>query len=150
MVHIEQWELRQDWLDYVSRSWLGQGRVELVNDDSTERASFADKATGAFSNLGVNVKFLKTYLCVQESEEGEGYIDGHPHYHHPHKAYTLVHYLHAGSNPAKLDIFKSGQVVETITPKDGLTVFFKNNVIHGVHKHKGQDKRIALIATALV
>lgn len=150
MIHTEEWDFRQDWLDYVSQSWQGTGRVELTYDDSQERASFAAKATEAFSNLGVKVKNIKTYRCVQESEDGEGYIDGHPHYHQPIKAYTLVHYLYPGENPAKLDIFKDGQIVESITPKAGLTVFFKNSVIHGVHKHKGAEKRIALIATALV
>lgn len=149
MVHIEQWEFCQDWLDYVNRSWQGTGRVELTYDDAEERASFAKKANEAFSALGVKVKNIKTYLCVQEPEEGEGYIDGHPHYHRPINAYTLVHYLDTGDNPAKLDIFKHGKVSETITPKPGLTVFFKNSVIHGVYKHHGETRRVALIATAL-
>ena len=150
MIHVEQWDFNRDWLDYTDQSWQGTGRVELSYDDSEERASFASKAREAFSNLGIKVKNIKTYRCVQEPEEGEGYIEGHPHYHHPHNAYTLVHYLYPGDKPAKLDIFKGGQVVESITPKPGLTVFFKNSVIHGVHKNNGTDKRIALIATALV
>jgi hypothetical protein len=150
MFHVELWPFREDWLSWVKSSWSGSGRVELTYESSPERDSFVQKAGESFSRYGVKFKSIKTYLCVQEYEDGIGYIDGHPHDHQPPNAWTMVHYLQTGGNPAKLDIYDEGSIAEQILPIPGLTVIFKNTVIHGVHKHKEHTQRIALIATALV
>ena len=145
----ERWEFRQEWLDYVKRSWQAVGRVELVSDDSPERVAFRDQAHQAFTRQGIPVGFVKTYLSVQEPEEGQGYAAQYPHIHHPLDATTLIHYLQPGDKPAPLDVFEDGKVVETIYPEPGLTVFMPHTTWHGARKNNGTTNRIQLIATAL-
>lgn len=149
MIYKENWEFRQDWLDYVESSWRGLGRVELVNSDNVARLDFLKKATESFYNLGFPIDYVKTYLSIQEPENGSGYAEQYPHTHEPKDGLTLVHYLQPGDKPAPLDIFEGGEVVETIYPEPGLTVFMPNNLMHGVKKNNGSTNRIQLIATAL-
>lgn len=93
--------------------------------------------------------YVKTWVSVQLPEEGDGYASGYPHTHEPPHAWTLVHYLQPGDVPAPLDIFDAGQIVETIYPEPGLTVMFRNDVLHGARKNKGTTARVQLIATAI-
>ena len=149
----EYWDFNQDWLNYVKSSWQRIGRVELVNDDSKERIAFRERARLAFISQGIPVSFVKTYLSVQEPEEGEGYASQYPHIHYPLDATTLIHYLQPGDVPAPLDVFdgteEPGDVVETIYPEPGLTVFMPHTTWHGARKNNGTTNRIQLIATAL-
>lgn len=149
MIYREEWVFRQSWLDYVKSTWRGIGRVELVSDDSRERLEFMEAAKQSFTNLGFPINYVKTYLSVQQPEKGHGYAEQYPHTHEPKDGMTLVHYLQPGDKPAPLDIFNKGEVIETIYPKAGLTVFMPNDLMHGVRKNKGHENRIQLIATAL-
>lgn len=153
MIIKERWPFRQEWLDYVERSWQGRGRVELVSDESKERLAFQEEARQAFIRQGFNPKFVKTYLSVQEPEEGEGYASQYPHIHYPLDALTLIHYMQPGDKPAPLDVFdgveKPGNVIATIYPEKGLTVFMPHTTWHGARKNNGTTNRIQLIATAL-
>lgn len=149
MIHKEEWTYNQEWLDYVNETWSGAGRVQLVSDDSKARLSFQARAEKAFLSQGVSLKAVKTWISIQEPEEGEGYAAGFPHVHHPLAATTLVHYLDPGDIPAPLDIFNGETVVETIYPEQGLTVFMPNRVRHGVRKNSGKLNRVQMIATAL-
>lgn len=149
MIYREHWEFRQSWLDYVKSSWKGNGRVELVNDDSPERIEFRERAKSAFISIGFPARTVKTYLSVQKPESGDGYAEQYPHVHYPLDGLTLVHYMQPGDLPAPLDIFDGDNVIETIIPEPGLTVFIPHNVLHGARKNNGTIDRIQLIATAL-
>lgn len=149
MIDREYWELRPDWLDYVKSVWKGNGRVEQIKEQTLESLSFRDRAAQAFEQRGVPIQSIKTWVCVQAPCLGEGYDEGYPHTHEPKHATTLVHYLDPGDQPAPLDIFNGDEVVETIYPEPGLTVFMPNSLLHGVRKNHGTQKRYAMIATAL-
>ena len=149
MINREEWGFRQSWLDYVKSAWRGIGRVELVTDGSLERLEFKEMARESFERLGFPIDYIKTYLSVQQPEKGHGYAEQYPHTHEPSNGLTLVHYLQPGDKPAPLDIFDNSEVVETIYPTPGLTVFMPNDIMHGVRKNSGLENRIQLIATAL-
>lgn len=149
MLYRERWEFKPEWLEYVKRTWQGRGRVELVADETPERLAFHAKAKEAFLAQNIPTRMVKTYLSCQLPEKGDGYAEQYPHIHHPLSATTLVHYLQPGDIPAPLDIFEGDQVVETIVPEAGLTVFIPNSTMHGVRKNQGTMPRIQLIATAL-
>lgn len=123
--------------------------MELVSDHSPERLAFHRACADAFRRLNVPFHYVKTYLNVQIPEEGEGYAFGYPHTHEPPNATTLVHYLYPGDGSGKLHIFEGDEVVEEITPKEGLTVFMPHCVKHGVTKNTGTEDRICMIATAV-
>ena len=148
-MHREHWHFREQWLEYVLKSWDGVDRVKLVDDPSPARLTFRDRAERAFRDAGVPVRFVKTYVSVQVPESGDGYAKDYPHVHYPQDATTLVHYLQPGDVPAELDIFEGGEVVDTITPERGLTVFIPHTVRHGVRKNHGTTNRVQFIATAL-
>ena len=149
MLHKEYWQFKQSWLDYVIRSWQGLGRVEEINQDTTESLEFRERAGIAFKAQGIEFNRVKAYLSTQIPKQGDGYDDQYPHVHAPDYATTIVHYLQPGDVPAPLDVFLDGKVIESITPEQGLTVFIPNNVWHGVRKNQGTTNRIQLIATAL-
>jgi len=149
VIYKEHWKYNPDWLDYVKTAWEGRGRVELVKDNSEHRLAFMQAAKEAFTKLGFPLSYVKTYLSVQKPEVGEGYAEQYPHVHYPLDGMTLVHYLQPGDNPAPLDIFEGGEVVETIYPEPGLTVFMPHDLKHGVRKNNGTTDRIQLIATAV-
>lgn len=149
MIDREYWEFRQDWLDYVKSVWKGTGRVERINEQTVESLAFRDRAIQAFNARNIPIQSVKTWVNVQVPCEGEGYDKGYPHTHEPKHATTLVHYLDPGDKPAPLDIFDGGEVVETIYPEQGLTVFMPNSLLHGVRKNQGTLNRYAMIATAI-
>lgn len=144
----EAWIFNPSWLDYVLSTWSGAGRVQLVNDDSPERLEFLAASEEAFKRIGVSFRYVKTYLSIQKPSKGEGYDEGFPHVHYPLNATTLIHYMQPGDVPAPLHIFDGDEVVETIFPEPGLTVFVPNSTLHGVLRNKGTTDRIQLIATA--
>lgn len=141
----ERWEYNPDWRQYVLDRWKGQGRVEQIKDDSLE--DFKEAARQAFVRQGFPVKRVKTWINCMIPDSGDGYDEGYPHIHYPLDGLTLVHYL--DSSDTALDIFDGDEVIESITPERGMTVFMPNDLKHGVHKHNGKTKRLALIATAL-
>lgn len=147
-IHKEYWEFKPEWVDYVKRKWKGLGRVEQVKDDP-EIYPFRDRARQAFEAQGITVNQIKTWVNCQVPKSGEGYDDGYPHIHYPLNGTTLVHYLYPGNKPAPLDIFIDNEVVETVYPEPGLTVFMPNDLCHGVRKNNGTDNRLCMIATAL-
>lgn len=149
MLDRERWDFHPEWLEYIKRVWEGRGRVELKHDDSRERLAFMERSRTAFIARGIPARTVKTYVSVQCPEMGDGYAEQYPHTHHPAYATTLVHYLQPGDKPAPLDIFEGDQIIETIYPERGLTVFIPNNVLHGVRKNQGIERRIQFIATAL-
>lgn len=148
-VFKEYWPFKESWLNYVKQEWHDTGRVQLVNDPTLERLEFHDTAWEAFNRRGIDFNYVKTYLSVQIPKTGEGYDDQFPHVHYPLYATTLIHYLQPGDKPAPLDILEGDEVLETIYPEPGLTVFVPNNVLHGVRINQGTIPRIQLIATAL-
>jgi len=107
------------------------------------------RAIRSVERLAFPIDYVKTYLSVQKPETGDGYAEQYPHTHEPPNGLTLVHYLQPGDKPAPLDIFDGDEVIETIYPEPGLTVFIPNNVRHGARKNNGTTDRIQLIATAL-
>ena len=145
----ENWEYRPDWLAYIVGSHQGAGRVELIHNKDLIRSEFEKCAKEAFIRNGFPARKVKTYLSIQTPEEGEGYAEQYPHIHYPLDGMTLVHYLQPGDQPAALDIFKKDQIVETIYPAKGLTVFLPHDVWHGVRKNNGTTDRIQFIATGL-
>ena len=147
MIDKEYWTYHPEWKDYVLSKWEGRGRVEQVKDDSIK--PFRDRAYKAFLDRGFPIKNIKTWINVMIPKTGDGYDEGYPHIHYPLTGLTLVHYLYPGNNPAPLDIFDGEEVIETIYPEPGLTVFMPNDLWHGVRKNTGTDKRICMIATAL-
>lgn len=149
MLDREYWEFRQDWLDYARRMWKGNGRVEKITDDSPERLSFQSRAKQAFESRGIPCETTKTWVNVQVPNDRDGHAEGYPHTHWPQTAFTLVHYLYPGDKPAPLDVFEGNEVIETIYPETGLTVFMPNSLLHGVRNNRGKENRIAMIATAL-
>lgn len=149
MLDREFWQFRPEWLDYVKSNWEGRGRVELKSDTSPARLSFMEKAREAFLARNIEARNVKTYISVQIPKEGDGYDEQYPHTHEPAYATTLVHYLQPGDKPAPLDIFEGNEVIETIYPERGLTVFIPNSTLHGVRKNNGTEPRIQFIATAL-
>jgi len=149
MIEREQWDFHPEWLDYVKRSWEGRGRVEQIKVETSESLAFKARATRAFEDHGIPVKTVKTYLSVQVPKTGDGYDEHYPHIHYPLNATTLVHYLQPGDIPAPLNILEDGEVIESIVPEQGLTVFMPNSTWHGVLRNKGTVDRIQLIATAL-
>lgn len=145
MIHKEDWGFRSEWREYVLDRWEpGLGRVQQQKDSQLD--AFVEKSHESFSALGFPVKQIKMWVSIQVAAEGDGYDEHYPHVHYPLDGMTLVHYL--GGEPAPLDIFQEGEVVETIIPRPGLTVFMPNHIEHGARKHHGSD-RIQLIATAL-
>lgn len=149
MIHKEQWAFEPRWLEYVKSAWKGIGRVEEIKEETTESIEFKARAEQAFSGIGIQYIRVKTYLSVQVPRGGDGYDEGYPHIHYPLDATTLVHYMQPGDVPAPLDIFRDGEVIETVYPIPGLTVFMPNDLMHGVRKNSGTTNRIQLIATAL-
>lgn len=149
MIHKEEWGFNPALLDYVKKTWKGTGRVELVNDGSIERLLFKQKAESSFRALGFPVRQVKTWVSIQKPESGDGYAEQYPHVHYPLDGLTLVHYLQAGDVPANLDIFEGDEVVESVVPVPGLTVFMPNDLLHGARKNNGRIDRIQMIATAL-
>jgi len=145
----EYWEFRPEWLEYVKDNWNGSGRVQKDKSESAEIMDFRRAATQAFNGRGIPTRFVKTFISLQIPKTGEGYDDLYPHTHAPADATTLIHYLQPGDKPAPLDIFEDGEVIETIYPEQGLTVFVPNHVLHGVRINQGTTPRIQLIATAL-
>lgn len=146
---VEWWDFNPAWLEYVVSSHAGTGRVELVSDDSEARLAFKEAATQAFIRNGFTPKQVKTYLSIQCPEEGSGYAEGFPHIHYPLDGVTLIHYLQPGDNPAPLDIFEDGNVIETIYPEAGKTVFMPHMTRHGVRKNNGTTNRVQFIASGL-
>lgn len=149
MLDREYWDFHPDWLDYVKRAWEGRGRVEMIQVDTPESVAFRERAAAAFRGRGIPVRRMKTYLSVQVHEEGDGYAPMYPHIHYPTNGTALIHYLQPGDKPAPLDVFEDGEVVESIYPEPGLTVFMPNSTWHGARKNNGVEDRIQLIATTL-
>ncbi len=149
MIHKEYWDFRPGWLDYVKKTWVEGGRVQQVKIDTDESEEFKARAAQAFAGQGLSFKHIKAYISIQVPKSGAGYDVGYPHVHYPLDATTLVHYLEPGDIPAPLDIFEDEEVIETIYPEQGLTVFMPNNLKHGVRLNQGTTNRIQLIATAL-
>ena len=147
MIRREYWE-PLGLLDYVTRIWQGQGRVEQAKDDSPELARFRARAAQSFSDAGFQFDRIRTWVNVMIPREGDGYDPGYPHVHHNDSALTLIHYIDPGDKPAPLDIFEGDVVVETIVPEENMTVFVPNGVWHGVRKNNGTRRRVAMIATA--
>lgn len=145
MIKCENWEYNPSWRQYVLDRWEGKGRVEQIKDDSLE--DFRELSRQAFLRQGFPVKQVKTWINCMVPDNGSGYDKGYPHVHYPLNGLTLVHYL--DDSDTKLDIFDGDKVIEEIKPKRGLTVFMPNDLKHGVHKHNGKTKRLALIATGL-
>jgi hypothetical protein len=143
MIRREYWE-SLGLLEYVKRTWRGDGRVERVGDDSPERARFIARATRAFTDAGFPVARVRTWVNVQIPRDGEGYDPGYPHVHQDTSALTLVHYIDSGDCPAPLDILEGGAVIETVYPEDNMTVFIPNGVWHGVRKNNGTRNRVAM------
>lgn len=143
----EYWPFHPEWLEYVKRNWNGSGRVQ--KDYSDGLIEFRERARMAFEGKRIPVKHVKSFISLQIPKKGEGYDDNYPHVHYPLTATTLIHYLQPGDKPAPLDIFHEDEVVETIYPEQGLTVFVPNHVKHGVRINQGTIPRIQLIATAL-
>lgn len=146
-IRREMWE-PLDLLGYVERVWKGIGRVEIVNDDSPERARFMARATQAFIEAGFPIARLRTWVNVQVPNPGPGYDPGYPHVHQDNRALTLVHYIDPADVPAPLDILDGDTVVETVTPEPNLTVFIPNGIWHAVRRNNGTRNRVAMIATA--
>lgn len=146
---VEDWGFKPEWLEYVISNHQGRGRVELVNDGSTCRLDFLEKARDGFLRNGFTVKQMKTYVSVQKPSELEGYAEGYPHIHYPTDGVTLIHYLQPGDVPAPLHVFIGNEVVEEIVPVAGKTVYMPHNVKHGVMQNKGTIDRVQFIATAL-
>jgi len=140
----EEWDLHPEWADWIREVWKdappGINRVQYQFDDHPCRLAFEEMAKGAFERAGVEFRRIKTWIVLQKEEEGEGYIEGHPHQHYPLRATSLITYLTGGS-----PIYIEG-VKTDIHP--GMMLMFHNSTWHGVYKHKGPD-RLALIATAL-
>lgn len=145
----EYWTFDPSWLLYVKNTWKGLGRVEQIKTETKESLEFKERAKQAFLSRDIQFRLIKTYLSVQKPNIGSGYDEQYPHIHYPLDATTLVHYLQPGDIPAPLDIFDGDEVVQTIIPERGLTVFIPNCVKHGVMKNQGKEDRIQLIATAL-
>jgi hypothetical protein len=152
----EYWEFNQSWLDYVKENWiLDYSRVQRDKTNSPIITEFIERATSAFQDRGIPTNFVKAYISIQEPKESallavkDGYDDLYPHVHGQSNATTLIHYLQPGDKPAPLDIFEDGEVIETIYPEKGLTVFVPNDVWHGVRLNKGTTNRIQMIATAI-
>lgn len=147
-VYREFWE-PLGLLDYVLRTWKGQGRVEQINEDETpDHIRFRERAWRAFREVGFPICRLRTWVNVQIPREGPGYDPGYPHVHQNERALTLVHYIDPGDVPASLDILDGEKVIETIVPEANLTVFIPNGILHAVRKNNGTRKRVAMIATA--
>lgn len=154
----EYWEFNQSWLDYVNENWIPElGRVQKQNNRSPEPTikDFIERATIAFKGRDIPTRVVKAYISIQIPKESadfsiqDGYDDQYPHVHGQSNATTLIHYLQPGDKPAPLDIFENGEVIETIYPERGLTVFVPNDVWHGVRLNQGTTNRIQLIATAV-
>ena len=120
--------------------WTEGGRVQQQTDEHPERIRFLQFAKDEFYRAGVEFDQVKTWVVLQKEEMGSGYIDGHPHTHEPPEGTTIVYYLTQGA-----PIVVEGTMIH---PEPGLMVMFPNTTLHGVYKHKGED-RLALIATAI-
>lgn len=105
-------------------------------------------ARASFTESGLAVVRLRTWVNVQMPCPGEGYDAGYPHIHANTAGTTMVHYLDPGDVPAPLDIFDGEEVIETIYPEAGKTVYIPNGIKHGVRKNQGDLPRVAFIATA--
>lgn len=149
MIHKENWGFNPDWLDYVKANWVDGGRVQQIKIQTDISLSFRERAKKAFDDMNIPTKQIKTWISIQVPKQGEGYDVGYPHIHYPLDGTTLVHYLQPGDVPAPLDIFEDDEVIETIYPEQGMTVFMPNNLRHGVRLNKGKTNRIQMIATAL-
>lgn len=149
MIHKEQWGFNPEWLEYVKRTWIDGGRVQMIQDETDESLAFKERSKKAFIDNNIPVKKVKTWVSIQVPKQGEGYDVNYPHIHYPLDATTLVHYLQPGDNPAPLHIIIDDEIVEEVYPEQGLTVFMPNNLMHGVLKNNGTQDRIQLIATAL-
>jgi hypothetical protein len=152
----EYWEFSQSWLDYVTDTWIPDySRVQKDKTNSLIATEFKERATKAFKDRGIPTRLVKMYISIQIPKESavsavkDGYDDLYPHTHGQSDATTLIHYLQPGDKPAPLDIFDGDDIVETIYPEKGLTVFVPNDVWHGVRLNKGTTNRIQMIATAL-
>lgn len=144
MIELEDWEFRQELLDYVKKNHKGTHRAFAIEDDNPERLAFLDKAKKSFDDRGVKYRGVVTFLSVQVPEAGEGYHRDYPHEHLP----VLIHYLDPSDVPTPLHVFEDGRVVEEVVPYPGLTVYVPNQLSHGVPKHKGTRPRIQIIAMA--
>ncbi len=156
LIFKEYWEFSQSWLDYVNDRWIpALGRVQKDKTNSPIITEFRERSTKAFNDRGITTGKVWTYISIQVPKDSaslsfkDGYDDSYPHTHAPADATTLIHYLQPGDKPAPLDLFDGDEVVETIYPERGLTVFMPNNVMHGVRLNQGTTNRIQLIATAI-
>lgn len=155
-LYREYWEFNQSWLDYINEKWIpALDRVQKDKTNSPIITEFRDRSRQAFEDRGIPARVVWTYISIQIPKDSapksfkDGYDNQYPHTHAPTDATTLVHYLQPGDKPAPLDIFEDGEVVETIYPERGLTVFMPNSVSHGVRLNRGTTNRIQLIATAI-
>jgi len=149
LIYREIWPHREEWLDFVKRTWVDGGRVQQVKNQIDECLDFKNKAKSSYDSLGIDYKEIKTWVSVQVPKNGKGYDVGYPHIHYPLHGLTLVHYLDPGDKPAQLHIIKNDEVVEEIYPEKGLTVFMPNCLWHGVLKNNGTRDRVQMIATAI-
>jgi len=143
-------------IDWSRRHWKpGIGRVQETTDDSDERRIFVDLARQWFKDQGVACARIRTWFNIQKPDHEPGKYDhGYPHVHADSSATTLVYYLDPGDVPAELHVFAdkpvngSSRWVQEVMPEVGKVVFIPNGVWHGVVKNRGEEDRIALIATA--
>jgi len=132
-LHKEQWPFIPEWRDYAFEKWKSinpHGRVERINDDSIK--FFLDKAEQVFRDKGVKFKYVKTFINVMLPEEGNGYASGYPHVHYPLNGSSFIHYM--DDSETRLNCIVDGEIIETIYPKKGLTVFFPNDLSQGQQK----------------
>lgn len=149
MIHIEQWDFNPEWRKYAFDKWMSikpHGRVERIDDESI--SFFRERAEQAFMDLDFKYRYVKTFINVMLPEEGGGYAEGYPHVHYPLKGMSFIHYM--DDSTTRLNFLVDDEIIETVYPKPGLTVFFPNDLSHGAYKHNEDRERVCLIAMAVV
>jgi hypothetical protein len=145
MVEIEKWgDPPQHWLDFAKANVRDGARVKVCPID--DLPDFKDRCLTGFEEHGWDVGEIIFYVNTMKPDTKTGFDDGYPHTHNNAGTLAIIHYIQPGDVPAPLEILENGEIVESIYPETGLSVYMPDDVMHGARRNNGTVDRIALIA----
>jgi hypothetical protein len=148
MIEVENWgEPPQEWVDFANRSPVreNESRLRVITG---QLLSFESRVMQALTERGLSVRRIRTWINTQIPREGKGYDPGYPHVHNNGDATTVIHYILPGDVPAPLDVFDGDEIIQTIYPEPGLTVYMPDGIKHGAHRNNGTTNRTCLMVMA--
>ena len=133
----------EEWIRYAVEKREDTGGI--LTRMTGKFPSFEDRAREALKRQGFPVKALTSWINTHLPTTEVGYERGYPHTHKNNDGLVLIHYLLPGDKPAPLDVFEGDEIVETIYPEPGLTLYMPDGVKHGARKNNGTTNRVCFV-----